>query len=235
MARDFRVNDPVSGYDNGSTAMEFRLTYAGPLLSTQRDPIGEQRNERAEHKHELRRVFHRQLARLWEINQQLKEAKAIWYEKGHPSADAGGRSWCTSDTIFLKDYLANRNNKFNFKFVPLVRREYASRCNIKILFLRPDNPGGPIISADIDNRLKTLFDSLRMPQSASEIKENMPRPGEDPFYCLLEDDSLISSVSIDTDILLEPIDGHFDQSEARIIIKVKILPYHTNPANVIFA
>jgi hypothetical protein len=35
---------------------------------------------------------------------------------------------------------------------------------LNILFLRADIPGKVVQSGDIDNRLKTLFDALRMPQ-----------------------------------------------------------------------
>jgi hypothetical protein len=51
---------------------------------------------------------------------------------------------------------------------------------------------------DLDNRLKTLLDALRMPLAAKEVPG--PQWGvDDPSpYCLLEDDSLVSRISIDT-------------------------------------
>ena len=42
--------------------MKFRLTYEGRLLG----------NGRAQHKHKIRRAFHPQLKRLWEVHQNLK-------------------------------------------------------------------------------------------------------------------------------------------------------------------
>jgi hypothetical protein len=48
--------------------MEFRLTYEGKLMGASRN------NMRASHKHELRRVFHKQLLRLWQIQPYLKDA-----------------------------------------------------------------------------------------------------------------------------------------------------------------
>jgi hypothetical protein len=39
-------------------AMEFRLTYEGILLGASRE------NKRAKHKHEIRKIFHKQLRRL---------------------------------------------------------------------------------------------------------------------------------------------------------------------------
>src|ERR1700693_5740307 len=51
----------------GDHEMEFRLTYDGPLLSTQREPIDSQKDHKADHKHIMRKRFHKQLKRLWEI------------------------------------------------------------------------------------------------------------------------------------------------------------------------
>jgi|SRR5712671_1984533 len=52
--------------------MEFQLTYQGPLYAIQRDPTNAQRDPRANHKHDLRRHFHKQLKRLWHITPYLK-------------------------------------------------------------------------------------------------------------------------------------------------------------------
>jgi len=59
---------------------------------------------------------------------------------------------------------------------------------------------------DIDNRIKVLFDGLRVPKYDSELKNLAPEEGENPLFCLLEDDdSLITSIKITTDRLLTPI------------------------------
>lgn len=51
---------------------------------------------------------------------------------------------------------------------------------------------------DIDNRLKTLFDALRLPNQTNElVGYDNPAPDENPFFCLLEDDSLITHVSVE--------------------------------------
>jgi hypothetical protein len=77
----------------------------------------------------------------------------------------------------------------NYQFVPLVREQLSLLCSLDILFLRPDVPGKAIQSSgDIDNRLKTLFDALRMPQNDTELGPYAsPGEGEEPFYCLLEE------------------------------------------------
>lgn len=77
----------------------------------------------------------------------------------------------------------------------------------QILRIRPILiPPGSIVSSggDIDNRLKTLLDALKMPKEPNEIpRDDTPETDENPFYCLLEDDGLITKLSIDTAQLLE--------------------------------
>jgi hypothetical protein len=64
-------SDPYVDPDKGD-AVEFRLTYEGLLFSTQKDPVKGQVDARAEHKREIRRAFHLQLKRLWEVHPYLK-------------------------------------------------------------------------------------------------------------------------------------------------------------------
>ena len=91
-----------------------------------------------------------------------------------------------------------------FRFVPLVSPSLNLICELHIFMLRPESPGALITQGgDIDNRLKTLFDALRMPKKESELpKDAVVAPDEDPFFCLLEDDNLITGVSVKTDRLL---------------------------------
>lgn len=83
------------------------------------------------------------------------------------------------------------------EFVPLVIRIRYMECQLQIDWHRHDPPG-TILSpnGDIDNRLKTLFDALRMPQNDSEIPADAINDGV--FFCLLEDDSLITKLSVNT-------------------------------------
>jgi hypothetical protein len=74
-----------------------------------------------------------------------------------------------------------------------------------VLILRPEQPGAISRGADIDNRLKTLFDALRYPDKSQEIPADWrPVVGEDPLFCLLEDDRLVTRVNVETDRLLAP-------------------------------
>lgn len=79
--------------------MEFRLTYEGPLLGD--------KHPRPEHKHEIRRKLHKQLAQLWDIHPLLKRRSSCMVKvagevkPGLPSSDEilnkhmGGRARVT--------------------------------------------------------------------------------------------------------------------------------------------
>ena len=57
-----------------------------------------------------------------------------------------------------------------------------------------------------------------MPHSNNEIpKGDTPNETESPFYCVLEDDNLVTALSVTTDRLLEPEGSN---SVVEMIIKV---------------
>lgn len=94
-------------------------------------------------------------------------------------------------------------------------------CSLDILFLRRDEPGSLIESGgDIDNRIKVLFDALRMPTD-NEIRGFTPEQDEVPFLCLLEDDVLIAEFKVTTDRLLTPTGSGHPNSDVQLVIHVK--------------
>lgn len=91
--------------------------------------------------------------------------------------DPSGSSWV--------EYVANLYRICDFRFVPLIRKETGFTCSLDILFLRRGHPGELITQGgDIDNRIKVLFDSLKMPKDGTEVQD-IPSEDEDPFFCLL--------------------------------------------------
>lgn len=170
--------------------MEFRLIYDGPLKAA----------AGVNDKHELRKPFHEQFKVLW---------------KQIPLSDN-------------KDLLEDppKKNRIsviadfdNFKFAPLVCEKLHLICELDITLLRPEAPGSVITQGgDIDNRLKTLFDSLRMPKNKNEIPSKILSEDLDkPFFCLLEDDNLITKVNVSTDRLLRENAG---QNDVVIVIHI---------------
>lgn len=155
--------------------MEFRLIYEGKIKA----------NGDAKEKHRLRRYFHPQLKELW----------------NHPPLD----SYKELLTLTPREKkLSVLRQVGNFQFAPLVTKDLKLFSKINILLLRPQEPGKIVISGDIDNLVKTIFDALRYPKELQELPSASckPEPDETPFFCLLEDDDLITSVSITTDRLL---------------------------------
>jgi hypothetical protein len=201
--------------------MEFRLIYDGLLLSAV-DDRHRKSDGRKRHKHDIRKQFHPQLKKLWASHPWLLHLQENTY---------GGvtRAWAERDGGQFESALetiANRWTRSNgFRFVPLVREELGLLCSLEILYLRPAKPGSIVSSGDIDNRLKTLFDALKVPAEGNELPNATPDPDEDPFFALLADDALITHVAVETDFLLKPISAVPDENDARVIITVRIRPY----------
>jgi hypothetical protein len=87
-------------------------------------------------------------------------------------------------------------------YIPLVRRSLDLVCHLDILFLRQEDPGALVLQGgDLDNRIKTLFDALRIPEA--EIERRYPQ-AQKLTYCLLENDTLISGFDISSGRLLMP-------------------------------
>lgn len=190
--------------------VQLRLTYEGLLLGASRE------NPRAKHKHEIRKRFHKQLKRFWEVHPLLRS----WAVKTHSTNEADHYKATAG-------FLAEQFARNGYNFVPLVLEAASLSCSISILMLRPDLPGSIIRSGDLDNRLKTLFDALRIPVSLEELGGyTTPDDSEVPFFCLLEDDKLITHASMETDTLLEPTGDKPNDNDCRLIIKVDLKPSH---------
>ena len=172
-------------WPEGGDEMKFRLVYDGELPPE--DYAG------ADDKHRIRRQFHPQLRTLWYDEPSLKRLT---------EADASGRSEV--------DAIADDYAKHGFRFVPLVRTANEMGCRIEILILMQREPRlfKGQNTGDLDNRVKTLLDGLRMPtHQKSELgtaATTGPCPDEDPFFCLFEDDKSVYEIAVQTDRLLAP-------------------------------
>jgi hypothetical protein len=120
-----------------------------------------------------------------------------------------------------------------FKFLPLVEQELELIAALDIVLLRPEELGNLITQGgDIDNRLKTLLDSLQMPRHMNQLPSTGPTSEEEPFYCLLEDDNLVTSLSVGTDRLLTPSENF---NEVILLIQVRLEFTHQHFTNTINA
>lgn len=173
--------------------MEFVLYYRGPLRANRRPP----------EKHQLRKHFHAQLSQLWRQNPLNGLADPLL--KKPEELKPGEFSILESVGAFT--------------FAPLVCSRLRLVTSLAVTMLRPEPPDTIVTQAgDIDNRFKTLLDALKMP-SASEIPSGeTPEANEEPFFCLLQDDSLITKLVVETDRLLDP---SAQPSEVVLLLRVQ--------------
>jgi hypothetical protein len=231
-----REDDP-----NWGPRMRFRLTYEGELKASGRDPESGQRDRMAEHKQAIRKVFHGQLKQLWLTNKFLKEHRVypdeIQFTPSEMPQKAGTFGGGPDTRIPMVEAIANDYKENGYRFVPLVREEISLLCSLDILFLRRDFSMGVISAGDLDNRVKTLIDTLRKPHNANELRGNeSPATGEDPFYCLLADDKLVTGLSVETDMLLDPLlTGDAGLSQVKLVISVELKPANVTMFNLSFA
>lgn len=185
--------------------MRFVLHYRGPLKS----------NGSPAHKHELRRHFHGQLKKLWSQIPLAENPQWLSHTKE------------PNQYHFLRPLGA-------FTFVPLVTADANTVAELNLVLLRPESPGGLITQGgDIDNRLKSLFDALSMPRLLNALPQQaIPTEDEQPLFCLLEDDNLVTSVAVRTEQLLEPIE---DPSFVDLTIAIRTRVTRETFDNGIFA
>lgn len=219
----------------GKIVMQFHLLYSGRLLGASRG------DTRATHKDEIRQFLNPQLGRLWRTNKGLFEhAKSAAYHWAElhpecipllPKTDSPFSEPDEANAEELVEmgikYLAHKWRIGDRGYVPLVTEEMGLRCTLEILFLRPESPGRILQSGDIDNRLKTVFDALKIPRHAEGLSPSLDAPAT-PTFCLLEDDRLVSEVRIATDnLLLLPNAAAINPNDVFLVIDVKLqAPLH---------
>ena len=209
--------------------MKFILTYDGRLKSAQ---SSEGKVERA---HRIRSQLHPQLKRLWDTHEFLSvwEAYPSDYVAELPLPDQKAPSIIGNDRKSVRDFVPDFHRRGSFRFLPLTRKGWFLHCQLKILFLRREPPGAVTSKGDLDNRMKLLIDALKIPDT-NQIGGLEPQAGQDPFYVLMEDDALLTALSVDTQMLLEPPkDG--DNDAVRLIIEVSVTPYRATLTNLSLA
>lgn len=84
---------------------------------------------------------------------------------------------------------------------PIITPNLKLIAELDIQLLHPEIMGQA--RSDIDNRMKTLLDALRCPQNDHEVGENAPRD-IGPIFTLLDDDHLITKITVNTSHFLSP-------------------------------
>jgi hypothetical protein len=127
--------------------IEFRLIYDGELKSG--------RSADAKDKQKIRQKLHYQLVNLWNVQQPFKGYMAPGPDNALPYIQT----------------VASNYERNGIRIAPAVNDLFGTACGLEILFLRVGSPGGIFGDqfADIDNRLKTLFDALKMPHDKADF------------------------------------------------------------------
>ena len=211
--------------------MEFTLYYKGEIR-----PSGNKKSKKIRaHKHEIRAKLHEQLKELWEQQPPLSDvqhylnlpsglAEEYQYAKHYPA-----------DEVVRQ--LPDEGRPPQATFAAVVWKSAKVLADLDITFLRPEEPGGIVATGgDIDNRLKTLLDALRIPKitlNENELPDDVTIDSlPDPFHCLLEDDSLVSSLSVRPARLLETGARRY---EALVLIRVRTKLAPVTQANLFLA
>lgn len=119
------------------------------------------------------------------------------------------RSLCSSDPFvhaFKGDLEGTRKEREKPLYIDhgskrywfLISEYLKTVVDLNITILVPHKVGRIVQNGgDIDNRIKTLFDALRVPSVESEIPSSDSfNYGNNGMYCLLQDDKLINRISI---------------------------------------
>jgi len=192
--------------------VEFSLVYRGPLHA----------NGSARERMDIREQFHPQLRALCQKpTSQFRDALpdnlplVKWvggvYDMPRPIEIAFYR-WAVGD----------------FEFTPLISHVHDLACGLEIEWFRHEAPGAVIGGGDLDNRLKTLIDGLRMPREVQELAGATTGEGNRRRFSLLDDDRQISRFSVRTyELLGEAPSGH-RSSEIEAVIHVTVIPLSTD-------
>ncbi len=156
--------------------------------------------------------MHPQLERLWKEKPLEAVAPRLLDATSQRSADS---------IVVERDGL---------RFAPLVTHRLNLYAEISVLLMRQQQHGALFTEGgDIDNRLKTLLDALRLPRGPNEARGNGGRDDDPPlFFCLLEDDALITKASVETAQLLRPAPPDFVLAIVGVHVKKTML----TPANM---
>lgn len=201
--------------------MRFRLVYQGALPASANRP-------KLEDVARIRRELSPQFQYLWETHHSLQVLKEQgWLVHREPGSMAVFNAAVSSFTP--REEAARFPHAWtnlcapiavgDKTYSPLVRDSLHLNCELDILFLRQDDPGKLISQGgDIDGRIKCLLDALRMP---SKAEQDQNPPPESSLWCLMESDTLVSALNVETDRLLFP--RSTKPNEVFLVIEVSLV------------
>jgi hypothetical protein len=168
--------------------MKFRLLYEGQIPPRQKAKI--------EDVHAIRMALDPQMRALWQFPPLSIAAPQLLQYKDKTDPRSIGLA----------------ETRGNLPFIPIVSKKVDLQCALDITFLRQQAPGQLIgDGGDIDNRVKTLLDALSVPPLSQQksFRKVVLEPGQ-AILCLLQDDSLVTKLAVETDRLLRPMPNKYD-------------------------
>lgn len=195
--------------------MKFTLTYDGELPSTGNS------SRKIAKKWDIRKQISPQLKELWDTHPALRRAMQHRVIPKFCELDIGEAHHSTPVTVPVINVSENHIDlcasikRGNVLFRPLVRDTYALACSLKIHFMRKEAVGRVYQGGDLDNRIKTLLDALSVPEPDQVISDT-----DTHMHCLLENDSLVTGLSVETVRLLSKPGS--PENEVRLIIEVDV-------------
>ena len=212
--------------------MEFHLSYQGPLPACN----SAREDFKTEPKQRIRLEFAEQLAEHWNREYTLRLAK----QRGFDVVPLVDRKAEVTELI--------RYNKMHFMvemcgyhWIPIVTRANGLTCEVEIVLNRRSEPGEIFVTGDdggdLDNRLKILLDGLRIPLSVKECPGNLYGPGLQSNgqwlerISLLEDDSLISKITIEARRLNTQAKPNQGTDWAEVLLLARLKTLHPTPLN----
>jgi hypothetical protein len=213
--------------------MRFHLVYRGPLRASAN-------NSKTADVTKVREYFHPQLVNLWNTHNALKvlAAEGAMQTGGDVHSVIIGADGIPRK-LTPRELVVQGHPSFtdcippllvgDRSYLPLVRESLHLACELEILFLRQQDPGALLDQGgDIDGRIKLLLDALRMPDKQEQ--DIAPPSVDGEIYCLLQNDTLVSRLDVDTDRLLVPETE--DKKEVHLVIAVSLNVLRVRPYNV---
>jgi len=183
--------------------MRFVLSYDGPLPSTG-NSYGKKWIAKLPHIWKIRNAIHPQIEQVFKTHPAFtstntNRSRAAWGILNQPISVGAAQ------------------------FYAIARSKLHLKCELDVDILVNHDLASIVNNAgDLDNRIKTLLDALRVPAAPQEIQGHMPTNIVD-YCCLLENDILISALRIETfRNTAAPLTAGADH--VRLNIKVRLEP-----------
>jgi hypothetical protein len=178
---------PNTALSFGEPGLQITLTYSGPV------PACQGPDKHTEQKHKIRMCFSKQLEHkfshmptLMHWGEHLSRVQLVEGRAVVPPIIAHAEPFYEMETC---GYLG----------VPIVAAHNGLGCHLDIEVMRRSGAGGVLAGGDnggdIDNRLKPLLDALALPLQPNQVPGHQWGQGQ-RMYCLLEDDALVSQLTI---------------------------------------